>query len=75
MRWLPRLSWNRWAACDDDGDFEGFDVELHWLDLLIQFGVGRRERRAPASQCDCQAFPSHCSNDCPLHGLDDGSEA
>ncbi len=45
MRWLPRLSWNRWAACDDDGDFEGFDIEFKWLDILVQFGIGRLEKR------------------------------
>ncbi|MDF0543374.1 hypothetical protein PX699_13535 [Sphingobium sp. H39-3-25] len=22
--------------------------------------------------CDCQAPPTHMSNDCPIHGLDDG---
>lgn len=45
MRWLPLLSWHAWADWDDDGTFEGVDIEFKWLDILVQLSIGRLEKR------------------------------
>ncbi len=70
MRWLPRLWLTDSISCDSEGELEGPLLCLAWHGWVIELAVLRRTRLV-TSACTCQAYPTHCANDCPLHGLDD----
>lgn len=42
---------------------------IGWARPLILWWADRlRGKAALADHCTCQRFPTHCANDCPLHG-------
>jgi hypothetical protein len=79
--WFPRVNWgeasNAIAPGELGDDTEGWYFQIAWLGMLVafEFGTIARHERVMAEWCEqvctCQAYPTHCANDCPLHGLEE----
>lgn len=45
MRWLPTICLGGSTACEREGEYEGLLLQVKWLNCMVQFAVGRLERR------------------------------
>lgn len=47
MSWLPHIHVYGTTSCpsDDEGEYEGWTIEVVWFGWLFEFGLLRRERR------------------------------
>ncbi len=54
-------------------------MAFYWKVVSVYVGHIIRALKRPlpapaADSCTCQRYPTHCANDCPIHGLDDAEE-
>lgn len=67
---IPRIWLTEALSCDDLGELEGPMLCIEWCGWWIELSILRRTRLV-GSACICQRYPTHCANDCPLHGDED----
>lgn len=43
MSWRPKFQIIGWCAAEDDGEYEGWALSVHWLGFLFEIAFARRE--------------------------------